>query len=104
MKYAVSGFLVLSLVSTLVCGQTTSEKAKRGASKTPASNPAQTETLKICQGVPIPEGYIIVGYENSPACKHGAYVLKKDDRSATRQDPQATTTASRPRKVGNGSG
>src|SRR5262249_55715825 len=65
---AVAGVLVLSLISTIVFGQ--------------------TKTLKICQGLPIPEGYIITGYENSSSCPHGAYVLKKDE-------------ASRPRKVGN---
>ena len=90
MKCAVAGFLVLSLVSIIVFGQTTSQKAKREA-----RNRAR-QTLKICQGVPIPEGYIIVAYENSSSCPHGAYVLKKDDGS-----PAAITTASRPRKVGN---
>jgi Ca-activated chloride channel homolog len=79
MKCAVAGFLVLSLVSTIVFGQT------------------KNQTLKICQGVPIPEGYIIVAYENLSSCPRGAYVLKKDDGS---QAPVATT-ASRPRKVEN---
>ena len=87
MKGAVAGFLVLSLLSVIVFGQTPNQKAKRGAS------PAQGKTLKICQGVPIPEGYIIVAYESSSSCAHGAYVLKKDDGS------QAPATASRPRKV-----
>ena len=73
MRCAVAGFLVISLVSTIVFGQTTNQR---------------TKTLKICQGVPIPEGYIIVAYETSSSCPHGAYVLMKDD-------------GSRPRKVGN---
>lgn len=81
MKCAVAGFLVLSLVSTVVFGQTTNQRAKRG-------------TLKICKGVPIPEGYIIVAHEQSSSCPHGAYVLKKEGGSAAPQ-------ASRPRKVGN---
>lgn len=85
MKCAVAGVLVLSLVSTIVFGQTTNQKAKRAPDK----------TLKICQGVPIPEGYVIVAYENSTSCPNGAYLLKKDDGS---QAPQT----SRPRKVGNG--
>lgn len=89
MKYAVAGFLVLSLVSTIVFGQTTKQKAKRSTAK--------TGTLKICQGLPIPQGYIIVAYQNSSSCPHGAYVLQKDDGSA----PVAMTTASRPRKVEN---
>jgi VWFA-related protein len=67
----------------MVFGQTKNQRVKR-------------DTLKICQGVPIPEGYIIVGYENSSSCPHGAYVLKKDDSSPA-------PTASRPRKVGNAS-
>jgi VWFA-related protein len=66
-----------------VFGQTKNQRVKR-------------DTLKICQGVPIPEGYIIVGYENSSSCPHGAYVLKKDEGSPA-------PTASRPRKVGNAS-
>jgi Ca-activated chloride channel family protein len=86
MKCAVAGFLVLSLVSVIVFGQTTNQRAKR--------NPARGKTLKICQGVPIPEGYIIVAYEQSSACAYGAYVLKQDDGSPA-------PTASRPRKVGN---
>src|ERR1044072_7319172 len=85
MKCAVAGFFVLSLVSVIVFGQTPKQKAKR--------NPVPSKTLKICQGVPIPEGYIIVAYESSSSCPHGAYVLKKDD------GPQAPATASRPRKV-----
>ena len=87
MKGAVAGFLVLSLLSVIVFGQIPNQKAKRGAS------PAQGKTLKICQGVPIPEGYIIVAYESSSSCAHGAYVLKKNDGT------QAPATASRPRKV-----
>jgi Ca-activated chloride channel homolog len=87
MKCAVAGFLVLSLVSVIVFGQTPNQKAKR--------NSVRGKTLKICQGVPIPEGYIIVAYESSSSCPHGAYVLKKDDGS------QAPATASRPRKVSN---
>jgi len=84
MKCTVAGFLFLSLLSTIVFGQTTKQRAKH-------------KQLKICQGVPIPEGYIIVAYESSPQCPHGAYVLKKDDESPA--PPVANTTASRPRKV-----
>lgn len=91
MKCAVASFLVLSLVPTIVLSQTTHQKAKRDASKgTPA------KTLRICQGVPIPDGYTIVAYENSSSCPHGAYVLKLDD-----VPPVASTPASRPRTVGN---
>jgi len=101
MKCAVAGFVVLSLLSPIVFGQTTNKRAKRSTAKTgtPVANPARGQTLKICQGVPIPEGYIIVAYENSSSCSHGAYVLRKDDGSPV-QAPVATTTTSRPRRVG----
>lgn len=103
MKCTVAGFLVLSLISVIVIGQTPNQKTKRGTSKTQThtSNPARTHTLKICQGVPIPEGYIIVAYESSSSCPHGAYVLKKEDGAPAPQAPAAKVTASRPRKVGN---
>ena len=74
MKHIVAGFAVLFLLSAL----------------------AQAQTLRICRGVPIPDGYIIVANEKSASCKHGAYVLKKNEESPT-QSP----TASRPRRVGN---
>jgi VWFA-related protein len=95
MRCVVAGFLALSLVSITVFGQTTSQKPKRGKPK--IATPTARD-LKICQGVPIPEGYIIVAYENSSSCPHGAYLLKKDDGS---QAPVPITTASRPRKVEN---
>ena len=75
MKCLVVGFLLVSLVQATVFGQSTNSRAN---------------ALRICQGVPIPDGYIIVAYESSTSCPHGAYVLKKDDGS----------TASRPRKIG----
>ena len=102
MKCAVAGFLVLSLVSITVFGQTSNQKVKRGTSKNGTlTSPAHGQTLKICQGLPIPEGYIIIAYENLSSCPHGAYVLKKDDGSAAPKAPVVMTPASRPRKVGN---
>ena len=102
MKCIVGVLVVLSLLSTIVLGQTTNKRVKRSSSKggTSATNPARGQTLKICQGVPIPEGYIIVAYENSASCPHGAYVIKQDSGSPARQTSGSTTTASRPRKVG----
>src|SRR5690349_12918448 len=85
MKCLVVVFLVLSLLPTIAFGQTPNQKARRG-------------TLRICKGVPIPDGYMIVAYESSASCPHGAYVIKKDDGSPA---PAATTKASRPRKVEN---
>ena len=99
MKCAVAAFVVISLLSMIVFGQTTNQRAKRGTLKTATLAP-RGQTLKICKGVPIPEGYIIVAYETLASCSHGAYVLKKDDGSLVQQANLATTTASRPRKVG----
>lgn len=99
-------FLVVSLFPALVYAQTT-QRVKR---ENPSGGP-----LRICQGVPIPDGYIIVAYETSPRCPHGAYVLKKETGQSrfaapgpqtaapqpAAQQPVAptTTAASRPRKV-----
>jgi len=85
MKCLVVCFLVLSLLPTIAFGQMPNQKARHG-------------TLRICKGVSIPDGYIIVAYESSSSCAHGAYVLKKDDGAPA---PAATTKASRPRKVEN---
>jgi VWFA-related protein len=106
MKCLVVGFLVLSLVTTIAAGQITNPGPKRGTSKagTRATNASHGKTLKICHGLPIPDGYIIVGYESSSSCPHGAYLLKKDDGAPAQpvlQTTAAITTASRPRKVGN---
>ena len=87
MKCLVAGFLLLSLVTTNAFAQT--KKVKR------ETNSARADSLKICQGVPIPDGYIIVAYESLSSCPHGAYVLKKDDGSKAQAAP-----VSRPRKVG----
>ena len=102
MKFAFVGFLVLSLVSTIVFGQTANQRSKRGTSKigTRTSDPARDQSLLICQGVPIPEGYIIIAYVTSSSCPHGAYVLKKDNGSQPSPAPVAMKTASRPRQVG----
>ncbi|HEU4432206.1 MAG TPA: VWA domain-containing protein [Pyrinomonadaceae bacterium] len=98
MKCAVAGFVVLSFLSVVVFGQT-NKRAKRGASKTetPVNNPARGQTLRICQGVPIPDGYIIIAHEKSSSCSRGAYVIKKDDGSPAQK---TAVKASRPRKVG----
>jgi len=51
----------------------------------------QTNTvIKICKGLAIPDGYVIVADAVSSACPNGAYLLKKDE-----------APKSRPRKTGN---
>src|SRR5205807_5215977 len=37
----------------------------------------RNETIRICQGVSVPDGYVIIAYTTSSACPHGAYLLKK---------------------------
>jgi len=70
-------FFLLTTAALLVAvgfAQTT----KRGASKSKVNKP-RNETLKICQGVPIPPGYVIIAYLTSSTCPHGVYILKKQD-------------------------
>src|SRR6059036_1501005 len=76
MKLSVAFLLVLNIFSlgTIAHGQTTSRRQNKTAVGKPRS-----ETIRVCQGVPIPDGYIIVAYMTSSACPHGAYVVKKQD-------------------------
>jgi Ca-activated chloride channel homolog len=76
MKFCVAFLLVLTTFSSgaVTQGQTPSRRATQGAVNKP-----RNETLRICQGVPIPEGYVIIAYMTSAACPHGAYLLKKQD-------------------------
>src|ERR1041384_3352241 len=75
MKSLVAGLLVLTFVSGIIVqGQT----PPRSANKT--ANKPRSETMKICQGVPIPDSYVVIAYMTSAACPHGAYLLKKQDQ------------------------
>lgn len=76
MKFRVAFLLVLAIFcsGTVTQGQTAPQKARQSAVPKP-----RTQTLRVCQGVPIPEGYVIIAYMTSTACPHGAYVLKKQD-------------------------
>ena len=99
MKYSVALFaLVVFVLPPVAFAQTKSQRVKR---ENPPAAP-----LRICQGLPIPDGYVIVAYESSTFCPHGAYVLKKETAQsgsvvAARQSGAAKATASRPRKVHN---
>ena len=110
-----SFFLLVSLLLPTAAGQTRDQGARKPA-------PSRSNTLKICQGVALPDGYVIVGYVSSSLCPHGAYLLKKQDSpqrqeaaranavtsdanaavtTAPREAAQPTTTVrSRPRRVG----
>jgi len=76
MKLSVAFLLVLTTFSsgTVAQGQT----PPRRTNQTGVSRP-RSETIRICQGLPIPDGYVIMAYMTSSACSHGAYVLKKQD-------------------------
>jgi VWFA-related protein len=115
-----SFLLVVSLLPVVAFPQGRDQGAKRSS--------ARSNSLKICQGLAIPDGYVIVGYVSSSLCPHGAYLLKKQE-SPQRPEPRAnaadpgdssaqpqttsaaprqasvaqpqTTTRSRPRRVGN---
>ena len=81
-KTVASAILVTSVVlgATIASGQTARGAKKQRVSEAPRS----AATLKICQGLTIPAGYTIVGYITSPACLHGAYLVKKDETQFAR--------------------
>src|SRR5262245_53690657 len=111
MKRAVTSFcLLISVLSTSIVAQTN----ERGAKKERQRASARSGNLQICQGLPLPDGCIIVGYVSSTTCPHGAYLLKKKESTGSDQVvtahsqaplPQASVaapqnTASRPRRTG----
>src|SRR5205807_4854916 len=49
-------------------------RQNNGAVSTP-----RNQTMRICQCLPIPAGYVIIAYMTSSACPHGAYLLKQQD-------------------------
>jgi VWFA-related protein len=60
--------------------------------------------VKICKGLAIPEGYVIVGYGTSSACPNGTYLLKKEEvKPQTLEpvvsDPQADRSLTREPKL-----
>jgi VWFA-related protein len=63
---------VLTLTGTVSQSQTTRRKLAKNEVGKPGN-----DTMKICQGLAIPQGYVIAGYTTSPVCPHGAYALQK---------------------------
>ena len=59
---------ILTLTGTVAQNQTT----RRKVAKNEVSKPGN-DTMKLCQGLAIPQGYVIVGYTTSSVCPHGAY-------------------------------
>ncbi len=76
MNLSVAFLLVLTTFSSgaVTQGQTPPQRTNQNAVSKPRS-----EIIRICQGLPIPEGYVIIAYMTSSTCAHGAYVLKKQD-------------------------
>src|SRR5438874_3291413 len=100
MKSLVAGLLVLTFVSGIIVqGQT----PPRSANKT--ANKSRSDTMKICQGVAVPDGYIVIAYMTSAACPHGAYLLKKQDQYeaslAINGEARQTSTAQDTSSTGN---
>ena len=97
MKCVVAFFLALSIfTSGILLGQTPPRGTRSSAPK------PRNDTLKICQGVPVPDGYVIIAYMTSSACPHGAYLLKKQadydnsvgvNKSAGKPTDEASTAA-----------
>jgi VWFA-related protein len=75
MKFFVAVFLVLTISSGAV---TLGQNPPRRTTPNSAPRP-KSETIKICQGIPIPDGYVVIAYLTSAACPHGAYLLKKQN-------------------------
>ncbi|HEX6190656.1 MAG TPA: hypothetical protein VFZ40_21575, partial [Pyrinomonadaceae bacterium] len=93
MKSLVACLLVLA---TFAMGFGQRQSPRRSQNKTAPA----TQTIRICQGVPIPDGYVIVAYLTSAACPHGSYVLKKVNSyesslgvNRNSADPKTSSTA-----------
>ena len=91
--------LTVGLLPAIIIAQTASQRVRREApqSKTPKTTQAKSDTMKICQGVPVPAGYVVVALETSSVCRAGAYLLKRED--ASQVSTASTVAAQRPRRV-----
>jgi VWFA-related protein len=93
MKSLVACLLVLA---TFAMGVGQRQNPRRSQNSTAPA----TQTIRICQGVPIPDGYVIVAYLTSAACPHGSYVLKRVNSyesslgvNRNSADPKTSSTA-----------
>ena len=75
MKSPVASLFLLTSV-TLLAAITPAQTTHQRVSKSTPSKPRST-TVKICQGLPVPPGYIITAYITTSSCPHGAYVITK---------------------------
>ena len=90
-----------ALLVTLVPAQTSKRGTTKRSTNKPRSSPTKTDMLTICQGVPVPSGYVIVAYMTTSACPHGAYVIRKQDSysenvAKTYGKPKATSPTAAP--------
>src|SRR5687767_2095232 len=90
-----------ALLVTLVPAQTSKRGTTKRSTNKPRSAPTKTDMLTICQGVPVPSGYVIVAYMTTSACPHGAYVIRKQDSysekvAKTYGKPKATSPTATP--------
>jgi Ca-activated chloride channel homolog len=110
MKYLVALVLLcVSFIPAVTLSQTRKNTGKQSPSQ---SGPLQKNapisgTVKICLGIAIPEGYVIVGHEISSACPNGAYLLRKEEiksqtfetATAAPQVPSLQPPLARPRRA-----
>lgn len=94
MRYVVVFFLFVVLLPCVAAAQDNKPKGK-----TNTTNAPQSARIKICRGLPVPDGYVIVAFEPHAACPHGAYVLQKENVVPAPQSPAVKAMASRARKV-----
>ena len=96
MKSLVACLLVLATVAP---GLGQRQNPRRSQNNTAPA----TQMIRICQGVQIPDGYVIVAYLTSGACPHGSYVLKRVNSyesslgvNRNSPDPKTSSAASDP--------
>src|SRR6185436_15596800 len=102
-----SVLLCVWLIPAVTVSQTKTKTVKPSPSQTgPLQNSTpKSRTVKICQGLAIPAGYVIVGYVTSSACPNGAYLLREEDtktqssEAATSDPPALPLPSARPRRV-----
>src|SRR6266542_1537885 len=97
MNLPVASLFLLSsvtLLAPIAHGQTTHRRVSKSTLIKPRG-----ATVKICQGLPIPAGYIITAYMTTSACPHGAYVIKKQHDT----DPESSKVANKKQDDSEGS-
>lgn len=94
MRYVVGFFLFVALVPCVASAQINNQRLKSNT-----TGAAQSGKIKICHGLPIPEGYTIVAFQPHAACPQGAYVLENEKLVPAPQSPAVKAMASRARKV-----